>query len=85
MISVYSSVQSIMSMGPVVLALGFFDGLHIGHQTVIQQALQLAHEGDARMCVITFDIPPRAVLRPEPCTASGNTSGKDQKVGKDGG
>lgn len=65
MISVYSSVQSIMSMGPVVLALGFFDGLHIGHQTVIQQALQLAHEGDARMCVITFDIPPRAVLRPE--------------------
>ena len=43
MISVYSSVQSIMSMGPVVLALGFFDGLHIGHQTVIQQALQLAH------------------------------------------
>ena len=65
MISVYSSVQSIMSMGPVVLALGFFDGLHIGHQTVIQQALQLAHEGNARMCVITFDIPPRAVLRPE--------------------
>ena len=52
-------------MGPVVLALGFFDGLHIGHQTVIQQALQLAHEGEARMCVITFDIPPRAVLRPE--------------------
>ena len=65
MISVYSSVQSIMSIGPVVLALGFFDGLHIGHQTVIQQALQVAHEGNARMCVITFDIPPRAVLRPE--------------------
>lgn len=65
MISVYSSLQSIRTMGSVVLALGFFDGLHIGHQAVIQEALQLAHQGSASVCVVTFDAPPRAVLRPE--------------------
>ena len=50
MISVYSSLQSIRTMESVVLALGFFDGLHIGHQAVIQEALQLAHQGSASMC-----------------------------------
>ena len=52
-------------MESVVLALGFFDGLHIGHQAVIQEALQLAHQGSASVCVVTFDAPPRAVLQPE--------------------
>lgn len=65
MISVYSSLQSIRTMESVVLALGFFDGLHIGHQAVIQEALQLAHQGSASVCVVTFDAPPRAVLQPE--------------------
>lgn len=65
MISVYSSLQSIRTMESVVLALGFFDGLHIGHQAVIQEALQLAHQGSASVCVVTFDALPRAILQPE--------------------
>ena len=50
MISVYSSLQSIKTMESVVLALGFFDGLHIGHQAVIQEALQLAGERQCMCC-----------------------------------
>ena len=29
---------------PIVLALGFFDGIHLGHQEVIQQAKEKAQE-----------------------------------------
>ena len=51
--------------GPVVLAIGFFDGVHIGHQQVIAQALQRAAERSATMVLMTFDPHPLRVLRPE--------------------
>jgi len=51
--------------GPVVLAIGFFDGVHIGHQAVIAAALQRARERNATMVLMTFDPHPLRVLRPE--------------------
>ncbi|MFC7442766.1 bifunctional riboflavin kinase/FAD synthetase [Laceyella putida] len=45
-----------------VLAIGYFDGVHRGHQAVIQEAIQLAKELDARPAVMTFDPHPREVL-----------------------
>lgn len=36
------------------IALGFFDGVHIGHQTVIRQAVELAHKQSLVPCVFTF-------------------------------
>lgn len=51
--------------GPVVLAIGFFDGVHIGHQQVIAQALQRASERSATMVLMTFEPHPLRVLRPE--------------------
>lgn len=38
-----------------VIALGFFDSLHIGHRKLIAQAQQLAEALDAAVCVSTFD------------------------------
>lgn len=36
------------------LALGFFDGVHLGHQAVIKSAVDYAHENDTKSAVITF-------------------------------
>jgi riboflavin kinase/FMN adenylyltransferase len=51
--------------GPVHLAIGFFDGVHTGHQEVIRRA-QAAAEADGGTAVIaTFDPHPMKVLRPD--------------------
>lgn len=46
----------------LVMALGFFDGIHKGHQTVIQTAKQKAHEMNLLSAVMTFDPHPSVVL-----------------------
>ncbi len=51
--------------GPVHLAIGVFDGLHRGHEAVIQRALQESRRSGGTTAVLTFDPHPVAVLRPE--------------------
>lgn len=51
-------------MRGVVVALGNFDGVHIGHQAVLRRAVEVAGERGARVVAATFDPHPRAVLRP---------------------
>lgn len=46
-------------------AIGVFDGLHLGHQKVLEQVRTLAHEHAAIPTVITFDPHPALVLAPE--------------------
>ena len=51
--------------GPVHLAIGFFDGVHTGHQEVIRRA-QAAAEADGGTAVTaTFDPHPMKFLRPD--------------------
>jgi riboflavin kinase/FMN adenylyltransferase len=50
---------------PTVLTLGVFDGLHLGHQLIIQTVVERAREVGAVPTVITFEPHPRAVLYPE--------------------
>ena len=40
---------------PLVLALGFFDGVHQGHQRVIQTAKRIAKQRDLPLAVMTFN------------------------------
>lgn len=52
--------------GPgAVLALGMFDGVHIGHRALIARAVEMARELGAESMVCTFDRHPRSVLFPE--------------------
>ena len=51
--------------GPVVLAIGVFDGVHLGHRAVIQRALLDARAALGTAVVVTFDPHPIRVLRPE--------------------
>ncbi|MEZ2660625.1 adenylyltransferase/cytidyltransferase family protein [Aneurinibacillus aneurinilyticus] len=53
-----SSIQKI----PCVAALGFFDGVHIGHQTVIEEAKKMAIQEKLKLAVITFFPHPKEVL-----------------------
>ena len=46
------------------LAMGSFDGLHLGHQRVIALAAEAAAALDAPLGVITFDPHPRVYFRP---------------------
>ena len=48
-----------------VVALGMFDGVHIGHQELIRNAVTLAKSLDAKSVVCTFDRHPLSVLMPE--------------------
>ncbi len=50
--------------GPVALAIGVFDGLHLGHQEVIRAALEHAAQHQGTAVVMTFDPHPLRVLRP---------------------
>lgn len=48
---------------PSVAAIGYFDGLHLGHQGVIKRAIDQARERNLLSSVITFDPHPREVLK----------------------
>ncbi|MBN2909373.1 bifunctional riboflavin kinase/FAD synthetase [Polycladomyces sp. WAk] len=47
---------------PVALAIGYFDGVHRGHQAVIRQARRMAQERGIQTAVMTFHPHPREVL-----------------------
>lgn len=47
---------------PKTIALGFFDGVHKGHQAVIKKAKQIADENGEKSAVLTFDPHPSVVL-----------------------
>ncbi|MGV3488295.1 MAG: bifunctional riboflavin kinase/FAD synthetase [Tuberibacillus sp.] len=47
----------------LVLALGYFDGVHIGHQKVIKTAVEIAREKGIKAAVMTFHPHPSVVLK----------------------
>lgn len=48
-----------------VLAIGSFDGIHLGHQAILRSVAARAKELNAVPTALTFDPSPRKVLRPE--------------------
>ena len=48
-----------------VITIGAYDGLHLGHQSVISQVRELAGVRGARSAVVTFDRHPATIVRPE--------------------
>ncbi len=60
--------------GPVVLAAGFFDGVHLGHQRVLSSAVERARELNGQAWALTFDRHPLAVLAPSKCPPLLNTT-----------
>lgn len=49
---------------PQVVCLGVFDGVHLGHRALIQEALRIAQEQGLSALVHTYDPPPFTVINP---------------------
>jgi riboflavin kinase/FMN adenylyltransferase len=63
---------------PSVVTIGTFDGVHRGHQRLIEIVAERARARGVRSVVITFDPHPRAVLAPE--TAPARLTRVDEEV-----
>jgi riboflavin kinase/FMN adenylyltransferase len=48
-----------------VVTIGAYDGVHLGHRTIIAEVCRRAAARDARSVVVTFDRHPASVVRPE--------------------
>ena len=51
--------------GPLFLAIGVFDGVHLGHQAVISTSAEHAGAANGTPVVVTFDPHPEKILRPD--------------------
>ena len=55
-----------MESGKRVIALGFFDGVHLGHGALLRLTVSRAAELGVEPAVISFDVPPSKTLDNEP-------------------
>ncbi|WP_225047465.1 riboflavin biosynthesis protein RibF [Lacticaseibacillus kribbianus] len=60
---------SMRPTAPIVLALGFFDGVHRGHQEVLRQAKAQATARGLHLAVMTFDVHPAVIYRHVPAAS----------------
>lgn len=67
--AVFNSVEEWTSQFGVArrtaVSVGTFDGLHVGHQKILQSVRERARTGGYRAAAITFDPHPMRVLRPD--------------------
>ena len=47
---------------PIVACIGYFDGLHLGHQELIEKAKKIAYEKGAKSALITFYPDPKDII-----------------------
>jgi riboflavin kinase/FMN adenylyltransferase len=59
------SIRYAPSRSGSTLAIGNFDGIHLGHQAILRAAVARAREVNAVATALTFDPLPQKVLRPE--------------------
>jgi riboflavin kinase / FMN adenylyltransferase len=70
---IYRSFEEVHKIINPVVTTGSFDGVHIGHITILKRLRMLADKYDGESVLITFDPHPRKVLYPD-------TAGKDLKL-----
>ena len=70
---IFRSFKEAREIRNPVITTGSFDGVHIGHKTILNRLNILAEKYNGESVLITFDPHPRKVLYPE-------TAGKDLKL-----
>ena len=58
-----------------VIALGFFDGVHLGHGALLRRAAEEAALRGCTPAVFTFDRPPKEVVTGVPCPLINSPAG----------
>lgn len=51
--------------GPVHLAIGMFDGVHLGHRATLEPAIRAARQGGGTAAVLTFSPHPSVLFHPQ--------------------
>jgi riboflavin kinase/FMN adenylyltransferase len=59
----FDQINDFTSTKGTVLTIGTFDGVHIGHQKIIEQVVQIATKEHLYSCLLTFSPHPREVLQ----------------------
>jgi riboflavin kinase/FMN adenylyltransferase len=59
---IYRNIEEIERRKKSVLTVGTFDGLHLGHQSILDQIKKIAAEKNLFSTIVTFDPHPRKVL-----------------------
>lgn len=62
--NVFYGLDEIRSIPHPVITTGSFDGVHLGHRTIINRINTLARKCEGESVLITFDPHPRKVLYP---------------------
>jgi len=70
---IFRSFEEAKNIINPVVTTGSFDGVHIGHKTILSRLRMLAEKYNGESVLITFDPHPRKVLYPD-------TAGKDLKL-----
>jgi riboflavin kinase/FMN adenylyltransferase len=66
MMQILRSISELSQLpGPLFLAIGVFDGVHLGHQAVVSTSAEHARTANGTPVVVTFDPHPEKVLRPQ--------------------
>lgn len=47
---------------PLIAAMGFFDGIHLAHQALIQKTINLGKLKQRKTAIITFDVHPKTII-----------------------
>ena len=61
---VYTDLSKLDEFKNAVITIGSFDGVHTGHQKILERVKQLAKEEEGESVLITFHPHPRLVLNP---------------------
>lgn len=64
----YTALAGLLQGGAInktVVAIGNFDGVHMGHRVLLAHARKIADESGVRLVVLTFTPHPRAFFRPD--------------------
>lgn len=63
--NVYKNFSDYTSHRPLALSLGMFDGVHIGHKSIIDELKKTGQEKDLETAILTFWPHPRFVFNPD--------------------
>lgn len=61
---IFQNFRGFSSGKPLALSLGMFDGVHLGHQSIISELKRIASEKNLESAVLTFWPHPRLVFNP---------------------
>jgi len=64
---VYTCIENLKHYPPIFMALGTFDGVHIGHQQIILKTVARAKAAKALSAVFTFSNHPLSIIDPGRC------------------